>query len=193
MYTQGMEAIRLLRERKGISQRALAAAARLSFKGLQLMEQPGRDLRLSSLRKVAVALGLPGSGLRVIVEYFLGQPVDSVAVTSLRMLCDGPGSWKVHLFNFVDAFRASYDPELIASPPFEGTDRRLRSLTASTVEALCAECRGPVPGWCAAIGALPAPWFVAGRESLKASALVESPAAFRKRNIFVLNNFLARA
>jgi hypothetical protein len=29
-------------------------------------------------------------------------------------------------------------------------------------------------------------------ESLKATALVESPAPFRKRNIFVLGNFLSR-
>jgi hypothetical protein len=34
---------------------------------------------------------------------------------------------------------------------------------------------------------------VAGRESLKAMALVESPVWFRRRNIFVLGNFLDRA
>ncbi len=157
------------------------------------MEQPGRDLRLSSLRKVSVALGLPGPGLRTVVEHFLAQPPDSVLVTSLRILCGGPDSWKVHLFNFVDAFRAGRDPELIASPPFERLHERLRCLMASTVEELCAECRAPAPGWCGGIGALPRPWFVAERESLKAFALVESPAAFRKRNIFVLENFLARA
>jgi hypothetical protein len=40
---------------------------------------------------------------------------------------------------------------------------------------------------------LPAPWFVAGVENLKASALVESPVQFRRNNVFVLGNFLARA
>jgi hypothetical protein len=43
------------------------------------------------------------------------------------------------------------------------------------------------------VEALDSPWFVAGIENLKASALVESPVRFRKRNIFVLANFLERA
>jgi len=156
------------------------------------MERPGRDVRLSSLYKVAAALGLPTRGVELVIDHFLQQPVDSVAVASLRMLCDGPDSWKTHLFNFVDAFRADRDPGLIASAPFEGADERVRCLIASTVEALCVECGIAAPGWCAGIGGLPDPWFVAGRESLKASALVESPAVFRKRNIFVLANFLSR-
>ena len=46
---------------------------------------------------------------------------------------------------------------------------------------------------CAGVGALATPWFVAGVENLKALALVESPTHFRKRNIFVLGNFLSRA
>lgn len=40
---------------------------------------------------------------------------------------------------------------------------------------------------------LPEPWFVAGVENLKATALVESPLPFRRNNIFVLGNFLSRA
>jgi hypothetical protein len=40
---------------------------------------------------------------------------------------------------------------------------------------------------------LPRPWFVAGVENLKATALVESPLPFRRNNVFVLGNFLSRA
>ena len=36
------------------------------------------------------------------------------------------------------------------------------------------------------------PWFVSGFENLKSTALIESPLNFRKRNIFVLGNFLTR-
>ena len=157
------------------------------------MEARGRDLRLSSLRKLAEALGLPGRGVELAVEYFLRLPADSIAAASARVLCDGPDSWKVHLFNFVDAFRASRDPALIRSAPLERSEARIRSLMASTVEALCAECGLVAPEWCSGVGALSTPWFVAGRESLKAFALVESPAAFRKRKSFVLANFLSRA
>ena len=49
------------------------------------------------------------------------------------------------------------------------------------------------PQWTAAVGCLDRPWFVSGFESLKASALVESPVPFRSRNVFVLANFLERA
>ncbi len=63
----------------------------------------------------------------------------------------------------------------------------------STVETVCAEVSLPSPGWCCGVEALDSPWFVAGIENLKASALIESPVRFRKRNIFVLANFLDRA
>jgi hypothetical protein len=36
------------------------------------------------------------------------------------------------------------------------------------------------------------PWFVTGIENLKAMAIVESPVFFRRRLIFVLENFLSR-
>jgi len=49
------------------------------------------------------------------------------------------------------------------------------------------------PDWAQKDHCLPEPWFVAEMESLKASALVESPAYYKKNNIFVLENFLKRA
>lgn len=82
---------------------------------------------------------------------------------------------------------------LIDAPPFEATDEKIRCLMASTVEVLCREADMTAPPWCRAVGCLVNPWFVAGVESLKAMALVESPGHFRKRNIFVLDNFLERA
>ena len=72
-------------------------------------------------------------------------------------------------------------------------DARLQALCASVTEALCRELSMAPPAWCAGIPALDAPWFVAGIENLKAMALVESPAWFRARRIFVLDNFLSRA
>jgi len=102
------------------------------------------------------------------------------------------GAWKVRLFNFVDAFRRNPRAGLAEDAPVPGTDAGTLALLASTVERLCAQARVPIPWWCAGVPALPEPWFVAGIESLKASALVESPPEFRKRNIFVLGNFLDR-
>ena len=47
-------------------------------------------------------------------------------------------------------------------------------------------------GWTGSVGPLDRPWFVSGYESVKASALIESPVPFRSRNVFVLANFLER-
>jgi hypothetical protein len=49
------------------------------------------------------------------------------------------------------------------------------------------------PNWIWNIPSCKEPWFVSGYENLKAISLVESPAFFRRRKIFVLENFLYRA
>jgi len=187
-----MISIKLAREARRWSQRNFAEKAFLSFKGLQLLEQPGHNARLSSLIKAASALGLPGGGIAGIVERFIGLHPDSAEVASYRILEDGEDSWKFHLFNFVDAFRRSRDSSLISSAPTDMLRDRILCLLASTVESLCNELEYNAPSWCAGIGSLKMPWFVAGVENLKAMALVESPAEFRNRNIFVLGNFLER-
>ena len=188
-----MDAVRQLRIRSGYSQRRLAERALLSFRGVQLLEQEGHNWRVASLRKVAVAVGLPGKGIDLVLSHFLQQANDSVMMAYIRIVCDGPASRPLHLFNFVDAFRATRKEDLIRSAPVEAADPRTKALLTSTVETLCEELGIPVPAWCRATARLEEPWFVAGIESLKSMALVESPVHFRKRNIFVLANFLSRA
>jgi hypothetical protein len=99
--------------------------------------------------------------------------------------------WRYWLCELVDDFRRTKNRALLDAPP-EGSSARLRALHAAVVETLAVESGLPIPAWCAAVGPLPEPWFVAEVENLKASALVESPLPFRRRNIFVLDNFLAR-
>jgi len=187
-----MKALAEARKRQRFSQRALAARARVSFRGLQLMEQDGHDWRSGTVARVAEALNLPGEGVNLTVGRFLQLAPDSIAAATIRMVRDGFDSWKTHLFDFVDAFRAAPSDALL-DPPVGGLDTRLQSLCASTVEALCEEKGLPPPAWCAGIPPLQHPWFVAGIENLKPMALVESPAWFRARNVFVLGNFLNRA
>lgn len=176
-----------------MSQRELATRAAVSFRGLQLLEEGGHNWRVMTMARVAEALSLPGAGLDLVVDHFMRLPADSVQVGSIRMALDGFNSWKTHLFDFVDAFRSTRNAELMAEPPVTELDGRLRALFASTVEALCAESSRQTPAWCAGVAPLVSPWFVAGIENLKASALVESPVWFRARGIFVLGNFLSRA
>lgn len=187
-----MNTLAEVRKQRGVSQRMLAKRAAVSFRGIQLLEQGGHNWRVMTVARVATALNLPGRGVDLMIDHFLHMRPDSIREISIRIMLDGFESWKTHLFDFVDAFRATHDNELL-DPPDSCLDARLQSLCASSVEALCAECGRLPPAWCAGVPPLIQPWFVAGIENLKAAALVESPAWFRQRNIFVLGNFLSRA
>ena len=188
-----MEAIRNARRRRDLSQRELATRAGLSFRGYQLLEKPGHNPRLESIEKAAAALDLPIAGPRAVLSGFLSTPPASIRMAGYRILSDGPASWTVHLFDFVDAFRREPSPELVEQPPPSAVAERLKALIAGTAEALCREAAVHEPPWCQAVPALTGPWFVSGVENLKASAIAESPLPFRRRNVFVLGNFLARA
>ncbi|MDZ4224975.1 MAG: hypothetical protein U1D33_03620, partial [bacterium] len=97
-----------------------------------------------------------------------------------------------HLFNFVDAFRRDSNRRLIDVAPHMDLSAELKALMAGVLETLCDEKGLTPPDWCLGVEILSTPWFIAGMENLKVSAIVESPVHFRKRNIFVLNDFLKR-
>jgi len=99
--------------------------------------------------------------------------------------------WPIILMNFVDDFRYYKDPELIKEP-FDLDNERVDALLASTVEYLCNEMQIDLPPWVEDVPPCREPWFIAGMEGLKAIAIVESPVYFRRRKIFVLENFLQR-
>jgi transcriptional regulator with XRE-family HTH domain len=188
-----MKVLKEIRENRGVSQRDLASKSGLSFGCIQRLESDAHNWRVGSLRSVARALNLPARGLDLFIEHYVTVVPDSVEDISLRIFGDGFNTWRTHLFNFVDRFRVEPDARVIRNPPVQELDARLRALIASTVESLCAETGRRAPDWCRGIAGLEMPWFVAGVENLKAMALVESPAQFRQRNIFVLGNFLSRA
>lgn len=182
-----MGGLRAARETAGLSQRALAARAGVAFRTVQLIEAGRHDARLSTVEKLSAALGLPASP-----EPF-PSPKDTAAGAADAVLRDGFDSWKAPLFDFMDAFRRSPGASLVERAPPVQSDPRFLAMLAAVVETLCAEGGLPAPWWCAGIRPLPEPWFVAGMENLMASALVESPAAFRRRGVFVMSGFLDRA
>ena len=102
-----------------------------------------------------------------------------------------PGNWPVHLMDFVDEFRRNRDAKMI-DEPFELIGDEHDALLASTAEALCDEMEINVPAWLGRVPACREPYFVSGLEDLKAISIVESPARFRIRKVFVLDNFLSR-
>jgi len=187
-----MSMIRASRIRKGLSQRELARKAHLSLPSVQQLERGEGNPTLSSLEALAQGLGQRPGVVRQKVQAAFEVVPDSAEEVSMLMVTS-PDAWKVHLFDFVDRFRGRPDTILVARPPSPDLSSRLAALLAGTVEALCSGSGLPPPPWCAGIPPLPSPWFVSGRASLKAMALAESPAWFRKRNVFVLANFLERA
>ncbi len=189
-----MFSLKSIREQKGLSQRRLADLAKISFRTLQLAEWGGQNLTLSTLEKLLKALGYPPYFLQDQLERILRLSPDSIYCISERIFHEGEGSWKIHLFNFVDEIsRAENKKIYIESPPFEGLSSKIKALLASVVEFLCLKFEVEIPFWCKSIPSLVEPWFVSEVENLKVMALLESPAVFRKRNLFVLENFLERA
>lgn len=108
-----------------------------------------------------------------------------------RAMSEAGENWIIPLMDFVDEMRRSRNAELIRLP-FEYGDERLDSILASTIEALCDELGMDVPDWVWDVPGCRHPWFVSGIENLKAITIAESPAFFRRRKIFVLENFLSR-
>lgn len=139
---------------------------------------------ITALEKIAGALGYE-------VELRPAPPVDSVRDVSAKTAQDG--QWKVHFFNFVDAFRRSPSELLIEEGPVPELEERYKALLAAMVWFLCDEVGVEAPMWAKFQPALKDPWFVAGMENLKAISIVETPAQFKQKNIFVLENFLSRA
>ncbi len=189
----GMDALKARRRRLGLSQRELARRAKVSFRTIQLIESGGHDPRWSTLCCLATTLGVEEGKLDSAVAQCLAPEDDSIESVSRRIIAEGSASWKTWLFEFVDAFSREPDGRLAESPPAAALSPRLKALLASTTELLCARHDLSMPLWCSGVGPLDTPWFPAETENLKASALVEAPAQFRRRNIFVLGNFLARA
>ena len=142
-----MELIRAIRDRCGLSQRALARRAGLSFRGVQLLESPEHDARVSSLERVVQAFGLPRSGVRRAVAGVLLEPPGSLFCASLRILEDGEATWRHHLMDSVDAVRRSRSAAELETPPARDLPERLRVLMAGVAETLAGECGFGAPQW----------------------------------------------
>ena len=104
------------------------------------------------------------------------------------------------LANFLDEFYASPNaaaltdaPTLLASQ-FGDTGRVQDAYIAATAEELARRFSLPHPDW--TVGEdrqLHRPWFATPLAALRAVLLLESPPAFRARNLFVSENALSRA
>lgn len=90
---------------------------------------------------------------------------------------EGVSNW-APFFNAVDEVRRSHRFDELKRLYSRSRRTRERALLNATACALAAELGTAPPWWAMRPIVLPDPWFVAGVENLKASALVESPIQF---------------
>ncbi len=108
-------------------------------------------------------------------------------------------AFHLHLGDFIDEFRRSRDPAMLADEPrclistYEGGDVADAYLAAVAV-SLAREIHEAPPAWAwDESRKLRLPWFAWPGPALRATLLAESPAPFRERNLFVSANALSRA
>jgi len=104
------------------------------------------------------------------------------------------------LANFLDEFYAApsaaalTDMPALLAPRFGEAGRIQDAYLAATAEELARRFNLPVPAWTASEDrALHKPWFATPLASVRAVLILESPPAFRARNLFVSENALSRA
>jgi len=104
------------------------------------------------------------------------------------------------LASFLDEFYAAPDARaLAAAPPLLAptcgeTGRIQDAYLAATAEELARGNKFSIPAWVADDSRkLHRPWFASPLAALRVVLLLESPAAFRARNLFVSENALTRA
>lgn len=104
------------------------------------------------------------------------------------------------LANFLDEFysmpsaEALLDQPILLAPKFGERGQVQDAYLAATAEELAGGRNFPVPAWTAAeTRALHRPWFGSPLAGLRAVLLLESPPAFRSRNLFISENALSRA
>jgi hypothetical protein len=104
-----------------------------------------------------------------------------------------------HLADFLHEFESNPDLAMVTETPrllsglFQGGEIADAYL-AATAEALAVRVGHPRPEWTEAPERyLRQPWFASPGASMRACLLLESPAAFRQRNLFVTANALSVA
>ncbi len=104
------------------------------------------------------------------------------------------------LANFLDEFYAGPNATALSATPlllasrYGDVGRVQDAYLAATAEELARRFELPWPGWTLTEDRqLHRPWFATPLAAVRAVLLLESPPAFRSRNLFVSENALSRA
>jgi hypothetical protein len=121
-------------------------------------------------------------------------------LAEVAQLTAGGDSFDRCLANFLDEFyaapnaRALTDAPMLLAPESGQSGSVRDAYLAATAEELARAHQFPFPAWTGAeTRKLHQPWFASPLAALRAVLLLESPAAFRSRNLFISENALSRA
>ncbi|HXI69013.1 MAG TPA: hypothetical protein VNN22_01515 [Verrucomicrobiae bacterium] len=120
-------------------------------------------------------------------------------LAEVAQLAGGGDSFDRCLANFLDEFYAAPHPKALAdapsllAPSFGEPGHVQDAYLAATAEELARAHKFSAPAWVAADARkLRQPWFASPLAALRTVLLLESPAAFRSRNLFISENALTR-
>jgi hypothetical protein len=161
------------------------------------MESGAVDPGFSSVQRYLEAIGA-----RLTVQGDVGPPafrpmaLADLARVARRQAADEETMLRLCL-QFIDDFReadAQVRASLLEATPGSTGDPRWDAFLGALAEHLAYHCDLPVPRWTGRKGRfLRRWWFLSDLPSVKAAALAESPAAFRRRGVFVTEDLFARA
>lgn len=121
-------------------------------------------------------------------------------LTEVAALAAQGNSFDRCLANFLDEFYAAPNTAALAAAPallapqFGDLGRVQDAYLGATAEELARRYSLPQPDWTVGENRqLHRPWFATPLAALRAVLLLESPPAFRSRNLFVSENALSRA
>jgi hypothetical protein len=122
-----------------------------------------------------------------------------ITLAQVAELATRGGSFDRSLANFLDEFYSAPSASALAQEPislaprFADLGRVQDAYLAAAAEELARQFNLQRPTWIdAEIRKLHRPWFASKLAALRAVLLLESPAAFRSRNLFVSENALVR-
>ncbi len=185
------DALKRVRNDRRLTESAVAGHGQISRLTVRHVEAHLPSISIQSLAATAGAVDRRVAIL-TLPEEELNPDFCTYAVAT-KTIHDGEHSWKLHFMELVDEFRRTVNPLLLLLPPPTELPHSLRALLASIACSLSDEAGIDPPTWAGKSYYLDKPWFVSGMESLKATAILESPLAYRRNNIFVQENFLNRA
>ncbi len=172
------------RARSGRTQRDLAQMTGSSQPALARVERRSADATVERLNALLRPLGAQVAALPTRLP-----TIATWAESFRRWLLDGDlEAVRGALVDVVDDLR-SVDPDvavaLCALPPAPTGSDGVDAALAAVVHHVLDEWSLPVPRWARTTAPSPEPFFLVANPALRAEAEAGTPAAFRRRNVFV--------